>query len=498
MQGSGGISVKQQEKERRLREIRRLLSAGDNQKAKQYLDDWYPLLDEQARQSYGWQLDELYGTCAALQADMGSAARAYWQAVQHDCYLRSQLEHFSSYLFCLHYLPGIDHAALAAQYALYGRMLAGTPQLPLRPWLHAAHRRIRVGYLSTNFRQHAAADFFLPLFEAADHQRYEVYAYALGDEDAATKRFQQAADHWRELDPLAMEDNAQQIYEDAIDILIDLSGHSDGGLTLLIMAHKPAPVQVSAIGWVDTTGLPGMDCFLTDSCCALPGEDRCFSERLLRLSRPHLCYQPLRLMPPQTSWTGDHPIVFGSFNNFAKISDEMLHIWKTLLEHVPGSHLELRDTAAFPSRQQALQERADRLGFSAQQLSLHGAADGYLSAYNGIDIALDTSPYPGGATTCEALYMGVPVITMAGERHGSRLGASLLKSLGLVECIAVDADSYIKKAAALSADKERLKTLHGMLRCQMEQSRLMDGADYMRCVEAGYEEIWRGWCQTNA
>lgn len=477
----------------RIGALRQLLAEGQAAAAREGLDAWYPALGPEELREYGWQLDELYGSCGVLTADMELAAQAYWRAMEHDCYLRSQLEHCSSYLFCLHYLPGISDEELARQHFLYERLLGDIPRFSHRREEHGSHGRIRLGYLSTNFRHHAAADFFLPLFRDADHDRYELYGYSLGEEDAAADRFRQGADHWCRLDPLALEDGAEKIQRDGIDILVDLSGHSDGGLTLALMAHKPAPVQISAIGWVDTTGMPAMDYFLTDSCCALPSADGCFAEKLLRLERPHLCYQPLEPLPVRHSWQEKEGLVFGSFSNFAKLTDEVLGQWKQLLDRVPGSRLELRDTLALPSRQQSVRNRAKGLGFSPAQLSLCGAETGYLQAYGAVDIALDPWPYPGGATTCEALYMGVPVITLAGTRHGSRLGASLLGALELPELIAESPADYIEKAVRLSEDKGRLRELHEGLRHRLERSRLMDGPGYLRALEKAYAGCWQSW-----
>lgn len=483
------------QQEHRLAEIRECLAAGRAAEARQRLDDWYPSLSAAALRAFGWQLDELYGACAFARADMEGAAYAYWQAMQHDSHLRSQLEHLSSYLFCLHYLPGISDSELAKQHFLYGRLLQEIPRYAHPRDLHASHEKVRIGYLSANFNRHAAADFMRPFFAQADRQRYETYAYALGPADAVTDSLRGMADHWCSLYSMAPADAAARIYADAPDILVDLGGHSEGGQTLMLMAYRPAPVQLSALGWVDTTGTAAMDYFLSDRCCAAELSPENFSEQIVRLERPHLCYAPLREMPPLPVYEPGQPIVFGSFNNFAKLTEPMLQCWCRLLAQVPESRLVLRDTTALVSRRQALRERLLRLGAPLERVCLQGAAEDYLRAYAGIAIALDTYPYPGGATTCEALYMGVPVITLSGTRHGSRLGASILGSLGLSALVAQTPEEYIEKAAALSHDRLRLAKLHAGLRSRMEKAVLMDGADYMRHLEAAYDEIWHAWLQ---
>ena len=263
----------------------------------------------------------------------------------------------------------------------------------------------------------------------------------------------------------------------------------------MIAGVRPAPVQLSGIGWFDTTGLSAIDYFLTDALCDPPGQnEELFREKLLRAARVPFCYTPLAAMPEPGPVHSS--CVFGCFNNFAKITDDMLGLWLQIVQGVPGSCLILKDTTGFAERLAGLRERAARIGFTAAQLELRTGSVNYLQEYREIDIALDPYPYPGGITTCDALYMGVPVVTLAGRRHGTRLGMSLLTSLGLEGLAATNAEEYKVRAIALAQDGKRLKNLKANLRQLMQVSPLMDAKGYMRSLETAYRKIWQEWLQS--
>ena len=474
-----------------LKKVRQGLARGE------YRASLQELRRLQAREDFPpkdqWQLDELCGAVFAGLLDMERAAAAYWQASTHDCYLRSQLEHYSSYLFCLHYLPDITPEELLQAHAFYNRMFAA-----VEPWEHTPGQRqktkLRIGYISGDFHEHTSARFIQPLLRCRDTERYEAYVYDLHEqEDWLTKRFRGMADNWRNLSGMPFAAAARQIYEDQIDILFDLAGHSSGGVSLILAGHKPAPIQLSGIGWFDTTGLAAMDYFLTDTCCAPPGAAG-FTEQLVRLEASHLCYMPIRPLPELGVYAVHRPFTFGCFNNFAKLTQEMLILWLTIVRSVPGARLLLKDTAAAPERCQVLRERMLQMGWQADEFELRSGSENYLQEFAALDIALDPYPYPGGGMTCEALLMGVPVITLAGSHHSSRFGVSLLGNAGLSALIAENPAAYKAKALELAADIERLENLHRTLRLSMERSPLMDGPGYMRALEAAYERMWAAWC----
>ena len=440
-----------------------------------------------------WQLDELAGACYSMLCDMERAAGCYWQASTHDKYLRSQMGHYSSYLFCLHYLSDISAQEMKQAHFFYDRLFADIRRYEHPQGGYGQKKKLRIGYLSTDFHDHAMADFIRPLLSLRDTSRYEAFCYAMQDtSDAVTQEFRGLADGWRDLSGKSFADAAQSVFEDGVDILFDLSGHTHGGCTLITAAYKPAPVQISGIGWFDTTGLSAMDYFLTDTYFEDRQENFC--ERLLALSKTHMCYMPQQhSLPSYGRRTAG--AAFGCFNNFAKITDEMLVVWYGIVQRVPGSRLLLKNTEQHPHEEAVLLRRALQTGFTREQLEIRTATDTYLQEYGEVDIALDTYPYPGGGTTCEALYMGVPVISLYGTRHGSRFGYSILQNIGLGELAVTCIEEYIQTAVALAMDRELLLFLHQHLRSMMQKSPLMDAKNYVAEVESCYAEIWEKYLQ---
>lgn len=478
------------DEERAIAHIRALLSEGAVTAAWKALDNFRTCLSPAFAQRDFWRIDELYGACFHDLGDMEGAVQAYWQASQHDRFLRSQMEHFSNYLFALHYLPDIPEEELAQQHFLYGNFYRNRTCFS---HVKKSHPRLRIGYLSADFQDHAVGRCILPVLQMHNKDRYEVYCYSLGDrEDDYTRAMQEHADIWRNLNGISVEAGSQCIFADEIDILVDLAGHSAGGRTLMLAAAKPAPVQICGLGWFDTTGLSGMDYFLTDRICDPLGlHEAYFKERLLRVPGGPFCYTP----PKMVSRPGQlhDKIVFGCFNNFAKITDDMLSCWLKILRRVPGARLILQDTTPLRERQARLWARAEKLGFRADELELRLGVMDYMKCYLDVDIALDTFPYTGGVTTCDALYMGVPVVVLAGRRHGERIGLSLLTQLGLEDLAAVSQDEYIDKAVRLAEDKRRLVELRRGLRDRMCTSLLMDAKTYVYGLEQAYETVWQEW-----
>ncbi len=336
-------------------------------------------------------------------------------------------------------------------------------------------------------------NFAVQLFSAYDRARFEVRLYDAGGQRSEVTRWAaDMADGYADLSALSPQEAAERIHADGTDILFDLAGHSAGGKTLQIAAYKPAPVQICGIGYFNTTGLTAMDYFLGDPICDPPETDALFTERILRLPRTHLCFTPserfrtyenLRRVPH------DSP-VFASFNNFAKITDEMLQIWGGILRAVPGARLLLKNVHPQRETLHRMQRRAEQAGIDPVRLELRPGSKDYLRDYLDADIILDTYPYQGGGTTCEALCMGLPVVTLAGTRHGARFGVSLLQNAGLGELAADSVRAYAERAVLLAQDRELLTALHASVPRMMRASPLMDGAGYVRSVEAAYETIW--------
>ena len=459
------------------------------------LDELNRLCHRAAELAADWQVAELYAACWYGLGELSRAAEAWWQAIQvvPAAEWQTKAHLFSNYLFIAHYLADMPDRLLQERHFQYEAIFVGQQQYRHTP---RSRKKLRIGYISPDFRRHIMLSFIVQLLACRNRDRYEAYCYMTAAPDEASAQLLPLVDGWRELAGRTPAEAARCIYEDQIDILFDLAGHSHGGFTLLIAACKPAPIQLSGLGYFDTTGLAAMDYFLTDGYCDPPGEnDAAFRERLVRLPTSQFCYTPSEwVLQCQRPYVRHEPVVFGSFNNFSKITDQMLAAWLRILRQVPGARLILKNPATERGHQnRMLLARARQLGYQEEQLEIRRASGGYLEEYRDMDIALDTYPYPGGGTTCEALYMGVPVISLYGQRHGSRFGYSLLMNVGLGELTARTEEEYIARAVALAKDPELLSGLHQNLRRLMEASPLMDGRGYTRAVEAAYEKMWQIW-----
>ena len=411
----------------------------------------------------------------------------------------------SNRLYCLAYGSGVSAEALADQHRAWGQRYGGVPRPSAYLNDRDHERRIRIGYVSGDFRAHSVAYFLEPLLRAHDRAAVELFAYAeTSRPDRVTERLMGLCDHWRFTVGVTDEALAERIRADRIDILIDLAGHTAGS-RLGVFARKPAPVQATWLGYPNTTGLDAIDYRIVDAVTDPPGvADALATEALVRLDGGFLCYAPLAEAPevaPPPSLSGA-PLTFGSFNNPAKLSDETVVIWAKLLERVPEARLKLKgNVLADPVARARCEARFAAAGLDPTRLLLQGWTpdlDSHLRAYEQVDIGLDPFPYNGTTTTCEAMWMGVPVVTLAGTRHSGRVGASLLTRVGLDALIAPDTDAYIEIAASLAADPTRLGTLRADLRPRMAASRLCDGPAFARSFEAALRGMWRRWCAGEA
>ncbi len=368
-----------------------------------------------------------------------------------------------------------------------------------------AERRVKIGYVSADFYTNSVAYFIEPVIAGHDRSRFEVYCYyTAGRSDAVTQRLRACADHWREAKLLSDSQLAEQICSDGIDILVDLSGHTSGH-RLATFARKPAPVQISWIGYPCDTGLQQIDYRLTDqraspeckqgAAQAAPGR-----AALLCLPRVFSCYRPPGDAPEpfDVAWEPGETVTLGSFNNAAKISDSILQLWAKLLRARPQFRLLLKDKAySSVAGHSAILERLAREGVSPDRVQLHSRLPSgieHLCLYRRVDICLDTFPYCGVTTTCEALWMGVPVVSLAGERFVSRMGATILPAVGHPEWVAHDEAGYEQCVLALADDPALRTQLRRDLRTQMRASALMDEAGHLLALEDALLVIWRRWC----
>ncbi|CAO3377389.1 O-linked N-acetylglucosamine transferase, SPINDLY family protein [Azospirillum argentinense] len=408
----------------------------------------------------------------------------------------------SNLLFALHYTPWVPPEVIARAHAHWNERHA-RPLMPRNRQFsndRTPNRRLRVGYVSPDFRAHACAHFIEPLLREHDRGAVEIFCYAASDHhDAITGRMRSLADGWRSLTNLDDAAAAALVERDRIDILVDLAGHTAQSRPLLF-ARKPAPIQVSWLGYPDTTGMTAIDHRLTDAVADPPGlTDAWHAERLVRLPKGFLAFQPLRFVtareePPALA---NGFVTFGSFNNAAKVTPEVVRVWSAILARAPTARLILKSRAFgdAPTRERYLRQFAGN-GVDPGRVDLlppMDVIDDHLRAYDRIDIALDPFPYNGTTTSCEALWMGVPVITLAGRHHVARVGASLLTQCGLAEFIATDEAGYIETAVALAGDTRRLAALRRGMTERMERSALSDHRGFATAVETAYRAMWRSW-----
>jgi protein O-GlcNAc transferase len=362
-------------------------------------------------------------------------------------------------------------------------------------------RPLRVGYVSPDFRQHASNSYSLPLLTGHDRRLFDIFLYAeVPQPDAVSDNLRSLASHWRSTVGLSDAAVRQRVHDDQIDILVDLAGHTDH-TRIAAFAVKPAPVTVTWLGYPNTTGLPTMDYRLTDALADPPGEtDHLHTEALVRLPHCFLCYQPPAEAPPvaPTPALSRGTITFGSFNNLEKVTTEVIETWAAVLRSVPRSRLLLKGwILADPVLRQRINDRFAALGIDAGRLDLRRLIPGigpHLALYREIDIGLDPFPYNGTTTTCEALWMGVPVVSLIGDSHAARVGLSLLSSVGLQRLVAHDRDAYVTIAAGLAKDLAALEPMRQGMRSQLQKSPLMDAPRFARDVESAYRVMWRSWC----
>ena len=410
----------------------------------------------------------------------------------------------SNLLLALNYNPRHDMQPIFNQHLhfdrLYGRVTEGAT-FARGNYERTTDCRLRAGYVSSDLRRHPVAYFIEPILRAHDHEQFEIFCYAdLPRADNVTFRLQGLSDHWRSIYGNSDEEIANLIRDDHIDILVDLSGHTAGN-RMLLFAQKLAPVQISYIGYPATTGLAAMDYKIVDWYTDPPGmTEQFYTEKLIRLPDCFLCYLPEQAAPDVNELPAlkNGYITFGCFNNLAKVSHENLLMWSQILVRLPGSRLivkakglssaGVRARIADFFRQQGIEEGR------IEMFSWTPTIAGHLALYHRVDIALDTFPYHGTTTTCEALWMGVPVVTLEGQTYASRVGVSLLTNVGLAELVAQTPDAYVGNALKLATDLSGLVNMRSRLRDMVSRSPLTDAKGFTTHLEKVYREMWARWC----
>ncbi len=406
---------------------------------------------------------------------------------------------FSTYVFDLNYSSELGRDEIWSAHREWDRRYA--PVVEPRDWPNRPEpeRRLRVGFVSPDLRAHSVAFFLKPLLRHLDREQFEIRCYSnCPNPDNVSLELAELADGWRDIWLVNDREAAERIREDGIDILIDLAGHSANN-RLPLFTRRPAPVQVTYLGYPNTTGLRAMDARIVDAVTDGPESDRFASEKLVRLPGCFLCYEPgsyPAIVPPPVLRNGC--VTFGSFNNFAKISPPVVAAWAAILRRVPGARLLLKhDLSGDPGTCRRLREAfaeagvdPDRIGFLERAPDL----ETHLACYGEVDIALDPWPYNGTTTTCEALWMGVPVVTLIGDRHASRVGGTLLTHVGFDAGIAEDLEDYVATAVSLAENADLLEGLRGFFRVETAVSPLCDGPAHAAAFGAALRELWVEWC----
>lgn len=408
----------------------------------------------------------------------------------------------SAELFALNSSDRIADDALRARHAAFGTRIEKAYPPRFGPFRNArdAERRLRVGYVSGDFCYHVVTLFALPVIERHDRSAVEVFCYSTGDrKDEFTRKLSAHADVWREAASLTETELADAIRDDRIDILVDLAGHS-GIPQLRVFAQRPAPVQATWLGYLNTTGMTRIQFRISDAFADPPGAaDRYHTETLVRMPHSQWCYRPFisvacAAAPPCTR---NGYVTFGSFNQALKISPSVRRLWAEVLKRLPGSRLTILGIPQGRARHDLLRDLAGA-GIGEERVTLvpYASLEDYFRWFDAVDIALDTMPYSGGTTTCDALWMGVPVVTAPGSRPSSRSAGSILTTLGLTDWIAPTAEEYVRRAVDFAGEHETLARLRVSLRGRMRASPLMNEEQFTRDLEQAYRHMWRQWCES--
>jgi predicted O-linked N-acetylglucosamine transferase (SPINDLY family) len=397
-----------------------------------------------------------------------------------------------------------DNQTIYEVHRWFGRFIEQAAKPRFDFWLNRPdpERRLRIGYVSGDFREHPIAWFMRPVLQHHNRPNFDVYCYStFGGSNDRARALQSLASHWRDVSALSDRQLAEQIRHDAIDVLVDLSGHTAHN-RLAAFALRPAPVQATWLGYLNTTGLTAIDWRICDRHTDPAGEtDRFHVERLFRMPASQWCYEPWHDVAETSvpSAPGSDPLVFGSFNQHERISDECLDLWSRLLHRLPNPRLRVFDVRN-DAAANALEARLLKRGIARDRFEMHGRLplDAYFEAIRGVNIALDTTPYSGATTALNVLWMGVPVVGLRGRHSLSRGCFSVLKTLGLPDlCVETPAD-YVAVNLRLANAESWRRDLRSTLRQRMRASPLMDAPAFVSALEAGYRMMWHAWCRSTA
>ena len=433
-------------------------------------------LEEKAFYAEAWSLA---GAAFSTLSDHDTAKEAFLRSAETEPDLYKKFAEYSNVIFISNYTEAL-HAELDSIYKQCNELLQA-----IKPFTeyNTSDGPLRLGIISSDLHRHPVASLLVALFRYHDKQKLELWCYSAGTPDDVTEKLEKMADFWCDIHGWHTEEIAKRIRADGIGVLFDPSGHTAGNFCP-VMAYRPAPLQLSGIGYMGTTGLTRVDYFLGDKHLDEESAEQDFAEKLLIMPETHFSYTPL-ILPPDPA--EEAPVLekgyitFGCFNNLSKVTEEMLAVWQQIMERVPQSKLLLKNKLLnTEDGRQYMKDRLSGHGLDITRIELQGFSGNYLQEYKRMDIALDTYPYTGGQTTLEALYMGVPVISRYGRQHGTRFGYSILQNCGIPELAVASDSEYVERAVGLAEDKDLLNALHQNLRQLMEKSPLMNGIQWTK------------------
>jgi predicted O-linked N-acetylglucosamine transferase (SPINDLY family) len=409
----------------------------------------------------------------------------------------------SSLLRMLWYADGYDASTIFREHLEWAARHARPFENTVKPHQNRADpaRRLRIGFVSPYLNKHAVTFFLESAIAHFDRKHVEVFFYAdVAHPDAYSARLKQQGSHWRNTVSLDDAQLAQHVRDDAIDILVDLSGHTANN-RLLVFARKPAPIQVNWLGFPSTTGMSSMDYRITDCYCDPPGmTERFNTETLVRLPGIYMAWRPPENMPvvaPLPALKNGF-VTFGMFHSAFKITRTTALLWARILQHLPGARLRVLAVSGVAAERHIRRLFAEcRINERQLEILPRLGFDDYLAAYGDVDIALDTFPYHGATTTCFALWMGLPVVALEGSTHASRADVSMLCNAGLQQLVAASADAYVDIAVRLAGNPVELAELRMNLRTMLSGAPNTDGAACARNIEEAFRTMWRTWCDNH-
>lgn len=432
-----------------------------------------------------------YGECCLAKGEFEAAEQAFQEILKGN---PSDVAAADNLLLCLNYDPSCSNEQIFSMHRYLTRRCVFSEDNSTKVSVkRSSEASLRVGYLSSDFCKHPSATVLLPVFRNHNKEHFQVYAYSHKiHDDEITASFKELAYRWRNIETLDDRNVCELVKNDRIDILVDCTGHMSGN-RLGVFALRAAPIQISAIGYPNTTGLQSMDYRISDDIADPPGEKSFFTEELLRLPSGFCCYQPLSEFPQVTPLPSKESgvITFGSTHTLARLNQQVVRLWSDVLHAVPHSRLLIFRNTLCQSAVKRMQNWFVGFGVDANRIIFQNRvpADGHLSIYTEIDITLDTFPWSGHVTACESLMMGVPIISLKGNRFAGRMVSSILSRVGLPELIAETEGGYVNIANKLAGSLKRLSEYRMTLRKQMLDSQLCDCKGFVKCLEESYRNL---------